>query len=52
MTRPNTHVDDLSATRLLRELESKCNPRPDLGVLILGCYLVCLGLFGWWVFGA
>ena len=51
MTKPNSDTDDLSATRLLRELEAQCN-RPDPGLLILGCYLVCLGLLGYWIWWA
>ena len=46
--RQNSHVDNLYATRLLQELESQCNPRPDLGVLILGSYVLALILFVYW----
>lgn len=45
--KPNTHTDALYATRLIRELESH-NPRPDLGVLILGLCCAFWGLFWWW----
>lgn len=50
--RPNCYTDDLYATRRLRELESQCNPRPDLGALILGLYTLFLGLCWWWALGA
>lgn len=49
MTRPNTYTDDLYATRLLRELEAQCNPRPDIGLLILVSYALCFGLFVYWI---
>ena len=45
----NTYTDDLYATRLLRELEAQCNPRPDIGLLILVSYALCFGLFVYWI---
>jgi hypothetical protein len=42
-------IDRLAASQLMRELESQCDPRPELGLWILGAYLLALGAFVAWV---
>ena len=47
--KPNTATNDLYASRMIRDLDAQANPRPDLGLAILGLYGLLLGLFLYWV---
>jgi hypothetical protein len=50
--RPNirtANLDDFHASQLIRDLESQCFPRPDLGAWVLVSYGLFLGLFVYWV---
>jgi hypothetical protein len=42
-------IDELYASRIMRNLEMDTDPRPDLGLLILAAYTLALGGFVWWV---